>query len=425
MTAQAREVLEFKGNEYQIWGAPLNQYLDIHQEVVFEDYTTAHYKGYQGYWKLENSKLYLANLESANHSLQTLFDTSHPVHATWFTGSIEMGFGNFESDDWYDIHEHHLWLFFEDGVLIKRHVIKLTFEPPIFTFGKYKNVEIEKVLTGNYGHKTVYHISAAQKYVEDIFEFHANHNFSKYLFLPHIINSKFNKITKINLSLKSYKYLITSSYIAVNDNLDNKIFLDLIEEVLSGDFSVMFQKTKSDEPVIEFCESSFLMSPDFSYIKWVIDNVDNFAIPPDLIQKPIIYYDLEGFQLNRINDFILLYKPILIKSTYTFSEEILQKNESKFESLSQLKYIAQDDVYIYNLSEEEMFHKFGYYLYEDKEYQQLKEKFTKKPHKFSSDDDSYDDFELEYDKYDGAYGYDDDTIDNAFNGDPENYWNID
>ena len=30
-----------------------------------------------------------------------------------------------------------------------------------------------------------------------------------------------------------------------------------------------------------------------------------------------------------------------------------------------------------------------------------------------------------YDKYNGAYGFDDNTIDSAFDGDPENYWNID
>ena len=30
-----------------------------------------------------------------------------------------------------------------------------------------------------------------------------------------------------------------------------------------------------------------------------------------------------------------------------------------------------------------------------------------------------------YDKYNGAYGYDDNTIDDAFEGNPENYWNID
>jgi hypothetical protein len=37
----------------------------------------------------------------------------------------------------------------------------------------------------------------------------------------------------------------------------------------------------------------------------------------------------------------------------------------------------------------------------------------------------YDDFGPSYDKYGGAYGFDDDTIDSAFEGDPENYWNID
>ena len=37
----------------------------------------------------------------------------------------------------------------------------------------------------------------------------------------------------------------------------------------------------------------------------------------------------------------------------------------------------------------------------------------------------YDDYSPSYEKYGGAYGYDDDTIDSAFEGDPENYWNID
>lgn len=42
-----------------------------------------------------------------------------------------------------------------------------------------------------------------------------------------------------------------------------------------------------------------------------------------------------------------------------------------------------------------------------------------------NDYDDYDDYSPSYDKYGGAYGYDDDTIDSAFEGDPENYWNID
>jgi len=37
----------------------------------------------------------------------------------------------------------------------------------------------------------------------------------------------------------------------------------------------------------------------------------------------------------------------------------------------------------------------------------------------------FNDYSPSYEKYGGAYGYDDDTIDTAFEGDPENYWNID
>jgi hypothetical protein len=42
-----------------------------------------------------------------------------------------------------------------------------------------------------------------------------------------------------------------------------------------------------------------------------------------------------------------------------------------------------------------------------------------------SDSESKDENGYSFDKYNGAYGYDDNTIDNAFEGDPENYWNID
>jgi hypothetical protein len=41
------------------------------------------------------------------------------------------------------------------------------------------------------------------------------------------------------------------------------------------------------------------------------------------------------------------------------------------------------------------------------------------------ENDENDDYSPSYENYGGAFGYDDDTIDIAFEGDPENYWNID
>mgnify|MGYP006338029891 CR=1 FL=1 len=46
------------------------------------------------------------------------------------------------------------------------------------------------------------------------------------------------------------------------------------------------------------------------------------------------------------------------------------------------------------------------------------------------EDDYYDEDERTYERYNGSYaqdveGYDDDTIDEVFDGDPDAYWNID
>jgi hypothetical protein len=58
--------------------------------------------------------------------------------------------------------------------------------------------------------------------------------------------------------------------------------------------------------------------------------------------------------------------------------------------------------------------------------QKLEDKYSSWENEQQQDDyDNYDDYSPSYEKYGGAYGYDDDTIDSAFEGDPENYWNID
>ncbi len=46
------------------------------------------------------------------------------------------------------------------------------------------------------------------------------------------------------------------------------------------------------------------------------------------------------------------------------------------------------------------------------------------------EDDYYEEDERTYERYNGSYaqdveGYDDDTIDEVFDGDPDAYWNID
>lgn len=57
----------------------------------------------------------------------------------------------------------------------------------------------------------------------------------------------------------------------------------------------------------------------------------------------------------------------------------------------------------------------------------IKEQQEATDRQVNNDSDGLEDgsYRPSYSKYGGAYGYDDDTIDTAFEGDPENYWNID
>ena len=41
------------------------------------------------------------------------------------------------------------------------------------------------------------------------------------------------------------------------------------------------------------------------------------------------------------------------------------------------------------------------------------------------EDYDYEEYERHYDEYGGYNGYDDETIDDAFEGDPEATWNVD
>ena len=45
--------------------------------------------------------------------------------------------------------------------------------------------------------------------------------------------------------------------------------------------------------------------------------------------------------------------------------------------------------------------------------------------RFAGDDDDDDSYRPSYEKYNGYNDWDDDTIDNAFEGDPEATWNVD
>jgi len=126
MTAQASEIIEYKGKTYSFSPFPLLQYLLDRKDIEFHRYTTAHYRGYQGYWLLENDRLYLTKIESANLTLEAIFGTKDKVLAAWFTGNLKIGFGAFEFDDWGRDYENYFWVNIEAGIVKEMKIIQET-----------------------------------------------------------------------------------------------------------------------------------------------------------------------------------------------------------------------------------------------------------------------------------------------------------
>ena len=65
MTEQSPEIIDYRGQNYYLFQAPLSVYIEKNPNLDFaSEYTTAHWRGYQGYWKLEGDKLYLTKIEN-------------------------------------------------------------------------------------------------------------------------------------------------------------------------------------------------------------------------------------------------------------------------------------------------------------------------------------------------------------------------
>ena len=96
MTLQIREKLTYNGEVYEMFDEPLRSYLykyDIERlnrtQTIF---STNCWRGYVGYWAIEDDKLYLVELDCLElprrNALDALFPGQQKVFAEWFSGSI-------------------------------------------------------------------------------------------------------------------------------------------------------------------------------------------------------------------------------------------------------------------------------------------------------------------------------------------------
>jgi hypothetical protein len=430
MTVQAQEIIEYRGKNYSLLGYPLNQLLKDRTDIVFDtySYSTAHSHGYQGYWKLEDNKLYITNLDSSNYQYKDIFQTEKPTFADWFSGEIKFGFGNYRPDHWWGNYDDYLLLNISQGIVLERKIIKLFCENQVLTFGKYKNRKFEEVLHG----KIYWNVYPTLKaFLEDLIHFICDKEFEYKVQSPYFkIEEEDIELVK-EISTHGMDFFLTQKYIAFS----NRLFWDdkekradktskLLEKILSSDFLVTTTLFKKGLNKAETSENTILINSDLDYLIWALKTVESFSVPPTFLNQNFKLMRLKTLKINRINSAIFEYKPIMEDFEYKFPDDIIKINQKKFEDKHSLNFNTEGNFYTYKLSEDDMMIKFGFYLDEsyDPEFESYADLFR------SSSGEGYS--RKSYGNYAGSYAQDieglsDDYIDNVFGGDEDAYWNID
>ena len=131
MTAQAAEILHYKGRELDLCAEPLDLYL-ANNDIKFdsESISTACWRGYIGEWLIENRRLYLigiSNLDDKPIALSKIFpDNPKRVFAHWVTGELRCPEGkllNYIHMGYASLHERDLFLEFRQGELIAERLV--------------------------------------------------------------------------------------------------------------------------------------------------------------------------------------------------------------------------------------------------------------------------------------------------------------
>lgn len=420
MTMQASEIIEYRGENYSMNSLPLNLFIEKNN-LKFEAHTTAHWRGYQGYWKLTNDELFIVNLETSNVTYFEVFKTNEPVFADWFSGAIQIGLGKAIYNEFSSYHKNYLWLKFENGKVIEKRISSFISSDEKITFGKYKGKSILEVLKGkiNYSYNRQYLI---KEYVSEIINFCKNREFDKKIIAPYFEITDEVRKNIDDIRKRPFTYLLTQTFFAIekhfyinqdkNELEETEYFSNLLEKILTSDFRIKRTLSRKDCENPETSEKTILINPDIHYLDWAIKNVDKFAIPPHLLKIEKLKF-LLNFTVNRLNSTIFEFFPNLIDYKLSFNIETLLLNNSKFEKIYGVTYDENLGNYFLKIDNPLIYKKFGYFLDENFE------------EEFDSYDEDYDYDRRSYSEYNGAYGFDDDTINSAFEGDPENYWNID
>lgn len=136
MTAQAREILIYKGKRYGMATEPLEPYIETNN-IQFnpESICSACWRSYIGTWSIEDGRLYLIGIDTDENGkkvgLEYLFPNQEKVFADWFTGVLRVPYGKlleYVHQGYASLYEKELFLEISKGVLVNERKIDNTLD---------------------------------------------------------------------------------------------------------------------------------------------------------------------------------------------------------------------------------------------------------------------------------------------------------
>ncbi len=364
MTVQRQEQIEYKNENYKLFGAPFEPFLEKHKHIKFDWESTDNRSGYLSFWKIENGKLYLSNLLSSNYNMQDIFKTDEPVFAEWFTGVLQCGFGEYQSNHWWGSYENYLWFKFEKGVIIDKRIEK-GFDKDNYVqymeFGKYKYQKVSDLL---YGKITQSEKSTIKSYITAVIEYISGKSFEKIVIPKYkfaytdlelidklkTIDIDF-KMSDNNLKIVSQKKEIAIQVSSLLEKILSLIFVSLNEE---------YKEIVDEQYNINF--DTILLNPDYRFLNWALKTVDRFNYPPQFLIHNFNLTKLVGFKINRASEFEFNFQPLTIQESYTFPPATLAINRKKFEKAFFVYYDEKYNKVFYNMAVKSNLMKFQYFL---------------------------------------------------------------
>ncbi len=132
MTAQAAEILHYKGKRLDLTDEPLSLYLaNADWRPPFDTMSTACWRGYIGEWEIDRQRLYLIGIFDPSMSetadLSELFpDTNGRIFAHWVTAELRCPIGkllNYVHMGFASEHEQDLFITFRQGELVSERLV--------------------------------------------------------------------------------------------------------------------------------------------------------------------------------------------------------------------------------------------------------------------------------------------------------------